>query len=63
MDVKLKTFLTLLEEKNYTKTAKKLFITQPAVTHHIKQLESDYKISLFVFLLNLCSIIESAPLQ
>jgi DNA-binding transcriptional LysR family regulator len=47
MDVKLKTFLTLLEEKNYTKTAKKLFITQPAVTHHIKQLESDYKISLF----------------
>ena len=47
MDVKLKTFLTLLEEKNYTKTAKKLFITQPAVTHHIKQLESDYKITLF----------------
>jgi len=47
MDSKLVTFITLLEEKNYTNTAKKLFITQPAVTHHIKAIEKEYDITLF----------------
>ena len=47
IDTKLLTFLTLLEEKSYTKTASKLYITQPAVTHHIKTLEKDYDITLF----------------
>lgn len=47
IDTRLITFLTLLEEKNYTKTAKKLYITQPAVTHHIKSLEKEHNITLF----------------
>ncbi|MBQ9124332.1 MAG: LysR family transcriptional regulator [Acholeplasmatales bacterium] len=47
IDVRLITFMTLLEEKSYTKTAKKLYITQPAVTHHIKSIEKDYNITLF----------------
>ncbi len=47
VDTRLKTLLTLLEEKNYTSTAKKLYITQPAVTHHIKSLEKDANITLF----------------
>ena len=47
MDSKLDTLITLLEEKNYTNTAKKLFITQPAVTHHIKAIEKEYDITLF----------------
>ncbi|MCR5350029.1 MAG: LysR family transcriptional regulator [Acholeplasmatales bacterium] len=47
MDSKLITFITLLEEKNYTNTAKKLYITQPAVTHHIKAIEKEYDITLF----------------
>ena len=47
IDTKLITFLTLLEEKNYSKTAARLYITQPAVTHHIKSLEKEYDISLF----------------
>ena len=47
IDNRLITFLTLLEEKNYTKTANKLYISQPAVTHHIKSLENEYNISLF----------------
>lgn len=47
IDTKLITFLTLLEEKNYSKTAARLYITQPAVTHHIKSLEKEYEISLF----------------
>lgn len=47
IDTRLMTFLTLLEEKNYTKTANKLYITQPAVTHHIKSLEKDNNITIF----------------
>ena len=48
IDNRLITFLTLLEEKNYTRTANKLYITQPAVTHHIKSLENEYNITLFL---------------
>lgn len=47
IDPKLLTFLTLIEEKNYTKTASKLYITQPSVTHHIKALEKEMGVSLF----------------
>ena len=47
VDTRLKTFLTLLEEKNYTNVAKKLYITQPAVTQHIKSLEKDNNITIF----------------
>ena len=47
IDTRLKTFLTLLEEKNYTNVAKKLYITQPAVTQHIKSLEKDNNITIF----------------
>ena len=47
MDSKLVTFITLLEQKTYVNTAKKLYITQPAVTHHIKAIEKEYNITLF----------------
>lgn len=47
VDPKLITFLTLIEEKSYTKTADKLFITQPSVTHHIKSLEREVGFPLF----------------
>lgn len=47
IDAKLETLITLIEEKNYTKTAEKLFITQPAVSHHIKAIEKEYDIVLF----------------
>lgn len=47
IDTRLITFLTLLEEKNYTNTARRLYITQPAVTHHIKSLEKEMNIILF----------------
>lgn len=49
IDYRLKTFLTLCELKNYTKTAKKLFITQPAVTQQIKYLEKYYGVTLFKY--------------
>ena len=39
LDHRLYTFLTLCETGNYTKTAEKLNMTQPAVTQHIQFLE------------------------
>jgi len=47
IDAKLETLIALVEEKNYTKTAERLFITQPAVSHHIKAIEKEYDIVLF----------------
>lgn len=47
IDTRLKTLLTLVETKSYTKTAEILFITQPAVTHHIKSIEKQNNIKLF----------------
>ncbi len=36
----LKTFVTLIETGHFTRTAEKLFMTQPGVSQHIKKLES-----------------------
>jgi len=47
IDPKTKTLLTLAEVGNYTKTAKELSLTQPAVSHHIRQLEEEYGIRVF----------------
>lgn len=47
IDFRLKTFLTLCKILNYTKTAEILHITQPAVSQHIKYLESEYNVKLF----------------
>ncbi len=44
IDFRLKTFIDLCETKSYTKTAKRLCITQPAVSQHIKYIESQYNI-------------------
>lgn len=47
MDTKLLSFLTVIETKSYTLAAKKLNLTQPAISQHIKQLEEEYQIKLF----------------
>ena len=49
LNYKLSTFLELYETKNYTKTAEKLHMTQPAVTQHIKYLEQYYGTKLFYY--------------
>ncbi len=38
---------SLYEERNITKTAKKLYISQPSLTYRIKQLEKEFGISFF----------------
>lgn len=44
----LKTFIIVSEEKNVTKAAERLFMTPPSVSGHIKALEDELKIQLFV---------------
>lgn len=46
-DNKVRTFISLTETRSYTQTAKKLGLTQPAVSHQISQLESEYGIKIF----------------
>lgn len=46
LDTRLHTFLTLCETCNYTKTAQKLNMTQPAVSQHIQYLENYYQVVL-----------------
>ncbi|WP_407308491.1 LysR substrate-binding domain-containing protein [Desulfosporosinus sp. SB140] len=46
MDQRLLTFVTVAEEKSFTRAATVLHITQPAVTQHIQNLESDYNVTL-----------------
>ena len=48
IDVKIKTLLTLDSLGSYTKAAEALSLTQPAVSHHIKRLEEEYGIHIFV---------------
>src|SRR5690554_5988106 len=50
IDYRHQTFLTLAEIKNYTKTAKQLHMTQPAITQHIQFLEEKYKCKLFEYI-------------
>ena len=47
IDPKIKTLLALVECGNYTKTAKQLALTQPAITHHIKLLEEEFGLTRF----------------
>lgn len=48
LDIKLATLLTVAKEKNFTKAAEKLSLTQPAVSHHIGQLEDELGTRIFV---------------
>ena len=46
-DYRLKVFDTVARRLSFTKAADELYITQPAVTKHIKHLENHFKQSLF----------------
>lgn len=47
LDFRVDTFIELCRTRNYTKTAEKLHMTQPAVSQHIKYLEEFYGCKLF----------------
>jgi LysR family transcriptional regulator, transcriptional activator of the cysJI operon len=46
-DFRLQVFYTVAKRLSFTKAAAELFITQPAVTKHINELEQQYKAKLF----------------
>ena len=48
MDIKLLTFIEVNKVNSYTKAAKNLNLTQPAVSQHIKQLEQEYGAKLLM---------------
>lgn len=47
-DFRLKVFITAARTLSFTRTAEQLFISQPAVSKHVGELESRYKTQLFV---------------
>lgn len=47
MDFRLHVFVTVANRLSFTKAASELYITQPAVSKHIHELEETYKIKLF----------------
>lgn len=48
IDLKVKTLLTVAEEKNFTRAAEKLNLTQPAVSHQINLLEEELNTQIFI---------------
>lgn len=46
-DFRIKVFLSVANNLNFTKAAKELCISQPAVTKHIRSLEEQYQVRLF----------------
>lgn len=48
LEIKLKTFLCVAQEKNFTRASEKLCLTQPAVSHQIALLEEELGVKLFI---------------
>ena len=46
-DFRLQVFHTVAKRLNFTRAAEELFITQPAVTKHIHEIENHFKVALF----------------
>lgn len=46
-DFRLKVFQTVAKNLSFTKASQELFVSQPAITKHIKELESAYQTRLF----------------
>ncbi len=47
IDVRFETLIKVAEEKNFTKAAMALNLTQPCVSHHISSLEDELNIVIF----------------
>ncbi len=47
MDFRLNVFVEVARHLSFTKAARELFISQPAITKHIQELEKIYKVQLF----------------
>ncbi|MBE6537916.1 MAG: LysR family transcriptional regulator [Ruminococcaceae bacterium] len=48
IDIKIKTLLAVVEQGSFTKAAKQLSLTQPAISHHINALEEELERKIFI---------------
>ena len=48
LSVRTRSLIAVAETKNFTKAASMLSLTQPAISHHISQLEEELGVSLFI---------------
>ena len=48
MDIALKYFLTVADEMNISRAAKRLYISQQCLSRHIQKLEERYRVTLFI---------------
>lgn len=62
IDFRLKVFQSVAKNLSFTKAAQELFISQPAVTKHIQELESNYNTRLFERNGNSISLTEAGKL-
>lgn len=46
-DFRLKVFYSVARNQSFTRAAKELFVSQPAITKHINELERQYSVRLF----------------
>lgn len=53
LDNRIYTFLAVCQEMNFTRAAKKLHITQPAVSQHIQYIERYYGVHAFRYVYKL----------
>lgn len=47
IDPKVRTLIRVIEEGGFTRAANAMHLTQPAVSHHIRQLEMEYGVHIF----------------
>ena len=52
LSVKMETLLCVAEHKNFTRAAEELSLTQPAVSHHIKELEQELGVDIIPLSVN-----------
>ena len=46
-DFRLKVFLSVAKNLSFTKASQELFVSQPAITKHVQELETCYQVRLF----------------
>ena len=49
MDQKLISFMSIVRLRSYTGAARELSLTQPAISHHMRQLEEEYGHKIFIY--------------
>ena len=49
LDFRTDTFLAVCDTMNFTEAARRLHITQPAVSQHIRFFEKEYDVKLFSY--------------